>query len=181
MALANYSKTCTKNVGGCGLFYLLEVADLNVVTISNGEVTALTLKTAKTFKVIDNDLDTLIRSQEGAGSGNKFAYNHKIEAKFSKPSTALNTLRDAIVDASACGLIALTKDGNGTWWMTGYNATDGIERALRIKTDSDTTGGAPDDEAGSMCTISLECKSGYLDLPIKSTSTVAIGGITAAT
>lgn len=181
MALANYSKTCSKNVSGNGLFYLTEASNILTVTINSGEVTALTLATGKSFSVIDNDLDSLIRSQEGTGSGDKFSYVHKIEAKFSKLSTSLNTLRNAIADASPCGMVALVKDSNGTWWLVGYNATDGTERALKAKTDSDTSGAAPDDEAGGMATITLECKSGYLDLPVKSTSTVSVSGITATT
>jgi hypothetical protein len=181
MALATYTKSCSKNVAGNGLFYLTEASNINTVTISAGEVTALTLYTAKAFSVIDNDLDSLIRSQEGTGSGDKFSYMHKIEAKFSKLSTALNTLRNAIADASPCGMVAMVKDGNGTWWLVGYNAVDGVERALKAKTDSDTSGNAPDDEAGGMATITLECKSGYLDLPIKSTSTVTTAGVTAGT
>lgn len=177
MAIADYVKTCSKNVAGNSTLWLTEAENISSVTIVTGEITVITMKTGKEWQPYDNDLDSLIRSQEGSGNGNNISYTHKIEAKFSKLSPALNTARTALADASVCGILALVKDSNGVWWLVGYNPSDLTKRALKLMTDSDTSGGAPDDEEGGKASIVLESKSGYLDIPVKSTSTVAVGGI----
>ena len=180
MALANYTKSCLKNIAGNSLLYVTEASNVTTVTVSNGEVTALTMETSKTFKTVAMDIDTLQRTEEGKGFGTNIYYTHKIEATFSYLSTALRTFRNALADASPCGMIALVKDGNGTWWLVGYNEVDTTNRGLQLVQDNTTSGKKASEEAGGKASIILQSEDGYADLPVKSTSTVAVSGITAA-
>lgn len=175
-ALANYDKTCTRNIAGNSLLYINEAANISTVTVVSGEVTALT--TGSNFLTIDSDIDTLVRSQEGTGKKGNMTYLHKIEAVFSYLTAALNTFRDALVTASSCGIIALVKDSNGVWWLVGWNEVDEGNRGLELISDADTSGKESSEDGGGEAVISLQRASGYLDLPVKSTSTVAITGIT---
>jgi hypothetical protein len=99
---------------------------------------------------------------------------------FSKPSLALNTLRDSLANGSPCGILAIVTDGNGTSWLVGYNATDGSNRALYLATDSLNSGAAPADDGSQAITLALECNSGYLSLPFDATIGATISGGTAA-
>jgi len=173
MALANYAKACSKNTGGNSTFYIVESSKVASATVTAGEITALTLTTGSVFFTVDFDQDTLIRTQEGTGSGDKISYVHRIEAMFSQLTVALNTFRDSLADESACGLVAMVKDGNGTWWVVGYNETDLATRGLKMIQDNDTSGGAPADEDGGKASIILESNSGFLDLPVNGTVTTS--------
>ena len=169
MAIEKYAKTCAKNVSGNSLVCIAEVASITAVTVTTGEISAITGTTP--FKEVDADIDTILREQEGEGIGNgaNIKYTHRITMKFSKLSTGLNTLRDSLADASPCGMAVITLDGNGQAWLTGYSEADGLNRGLMLKGDSDKSGAAPADEDGSLADIILERDSGYLDFPFDST------------
>lgn len=178
MAIAVYTKACEKNVAGNSAVYLVEAADLATVTITAGEISALTMDTGKTFKKVGADLDGIKRTQAGVGNASNIAYTHRVEMFFAKPSTALNTLRDSLSAASPCGILAIVQDANGNSWLVGYNATDLVNRPLRLVQDDDDSGNTPTDEA-QRATVSLEGVNGYLDLPFDSTLKATISGGTA--
>ena len=179
MAIATYTKTCAKNVGGNSAVYLTEAANINAVTVTSGEISAITMDTGKTFHQVQHDLDGATHTQEGAGTKQNISYTHKVELKFQKPSVALNTLRDSLADGSACGMLAIVTDGNGTSWLVGWNQTDGINRALYLEADNMTSGAEPSEEDGQAVTITLTCVNGYLALPFDSTLGAEISGGTA--
>ena len=181
MAIASYSKACSKNVGGNSAVYLTEASNVTDVTVTAGEITAaITMATGKTFQEVEADLDSVIHTQEGTGTQQNIAYVHRVEMKFAKPSVSLNTLRDSLADASPCGIIAIVTDGNGVSWLVGYNATDGTNRALYLATDSLNSGAEPSEEDSQAITVALECQSGYLSLPFDSTIGATITGGSAA-
>jgi hypothetical protein len=177
MSLAGLTRVCAKNTAGNSLLWLIEASKISAVTIVADEVTVLTTTgTAADMQVYEVDQDTLVRIEEGKGNGSNISYIHAIEFTFSKPSAALRTALNALADASPCGMVAIMRDGNGVYWVIGWNALDLGSRGLRLVQDNFTSGLAPDDEAGSKSMIRLECKSGQKDLPVKSTSTVATAG-----
>jgi len=181
MAIAAYTKACSKNVGGNSAVYLTEAANLSSVTVVSGEITAaLSMSGTTTFKEVQADLDSVLHTQEGEGSQNNIAYTHRVEMRFAKPSVGLNTLRNALADASPCGVLAIVTDGNGRSWLVGYNETDGTNRALYLATDSLNSGQEPAEEDSQAITIALECQSGYLSLPFDSTIGATITGGSAA-
>jgi hypothetical protein len=183
MALANFTKSCAKNVPGESTLWLVESTSIASVTITTGEVTGLTFSGGGTFKTIAIDQDSLERMEEGKGtkSGN-IGYKHTIKFTVSLLGTALNVLREALEAASVCGLTCLIKDNNGTWWLVGYNAsttssTAITDRPLKLITNNSKSGLTPNDENSAMAEIVLEAENGYMALPVKSSATVAVGGI----
>lgn len=178
MAIANYSKTCAANRPGNSTLWITEKSNISSVTFSGGEVTAMTMTTSGTFKTVAIDQDTLERVEEGKGSktGN-ISYKHQIKFKLSKLATAMNTFRNALAEASICGMVGLIKDGNGTWWVVGYNESDLGERPLRLMTNNSKSGVTPQDEDAANAEIVLETDSGYPAYPVASGKTVAVTGI----
>lgn len=181
MAIAAYTKACTKNVGGNSAVYITEAANLTTVTVTTGEISAaLTMDTGKTFHEVQADLDSVVHTQEGAGNQSNISYTHRVEMKFAKPSVGLNTLRDSLADGSPCGLLAIVTDSNGVSWLVGYNETDGTNRALYLVADSLNSGAEPAEDDSQLITVALECQTGYLSLPFDSTIGATITGESAA-
>jgi hypothetical protein len=181
MAIAAYTKACSKNVGGNSACYVTEAANLTTVTVTSGEISAaLTMSGTETFHEVQADLDSVLHTQEGEGSQSNIAYTHRVEMKFAKPSVELNTLRNSLADASACGILAIVTDGNGKSWLVGYNETDGTNRALYLANDSLNSGAEPAEDDGQAITVALECQSGYLSLPFDATIGATITGGSAA-
>ena len=181
MAIAAYTKACSKNVGGNSAVYLAEASSLTSVTVAAGEISAaLTMGSGLTFHEVQADLDSVVHTQEGAGNQSNIAYTHRVEMKFAKPSAALNTLRNSLADGSPCGVLAIVTDGNGVSWLVGYNETDGTNRALYLVADSLNSGAEPAEEDGQAITVALECQTGYLSLPFDATIGATITGGTAA-
>lgn len=168
-AIAVFARTCGKNVTGNSAVYFTEKDNVSSVTVTAGEITALSMASLKFFHQADVDIDTLIRTQEGEGNANSIKYTHRVEMQFSNLDLALNSFRDALADASACGILAIATDGNGTSWLVGFNETDQFSRPLRLVQDSDSSGAELGEEDAGLTTIALECMSGYLDLPFDDT------------
>jgi hypothetical protein len=180
MAIVAYTKACEKNVGGNSAVYVTEAANVSSITVVSGEITAVTMVTGKTFQQIQADLDSIVRTEEGAGTRNNIAYTHKVEMVFSKPSKELNTLRDSLAAASACGILVIVTDGNGESWLVGYNETDLMNRPLYLLTDSGNSGKEPTEEGGQAVSVILQGTNGYLCLPFDATNAGTIKGGTAA-
>jgi len=175
MAIATFARTCAKNVAGNSQIWITEASNIASITITSGEAAAFTMDTGKKFLEHQPEIDSLIRTQEGAGIGTNIAYTHKVDMKFAKLATGVNTMRDALADASPCGMVAVIKDGNGTYWLVGWNATDLGNRGLELSQDNDTSGGALTDEEGGVNSIVLQTVSGYLDIPLSTAGVTSFG------
>lgn len=173
-AIAVYNKQCSKNVGGNSAVFLTEAGNIDTVTVTTGEISAITMNSTETFHEVEADLDGVLHTQEGTGTANNISYLHRVEMFFAKPSAALNVLRDSLAAASPCGILALVQDGNGNVWMVGYNDTDKAKRPLRLVQDSMNSGNAPSDEDSQRVTVGLEGSSGYLSLPLDSTLAASV-------
>jgi len=179
MALAVYTKACEKNVGGNSAVYVAEVANVVSVTETAGEISAITMDTGKFFHEIQADLDSVVHTQEGAGTRSNIAYTHRVEMRFAKPSADLNTLRNELAAASACGILAIVTDGNGISWLVGYNSVDKFSRPLYLETDSLNSGAEPSEEDVQAVTLALVGITGYVSLPFDATLGAGIVGGTA--
>lgn len=177
MAIATYTKACEKNVSGNARVFIAEAANVTSVTVTAGEVAAITAASA--FKESQADIDSVIRTEVAAGTRSNISYTHRVEMKFAKPSVELNIFRDSLTAASPCGMVAIVQDGNGECWLVGYNEADTTNRGLYVVTDDTNSGALPTDEDGNAVTIALETISGYLDLPFDATLTATIIGDTA--
>ena len=67
MAIAAYTKSCTKNVGGNSAVYLTEAANITTVTVTSGEISAaITMGSGLTFHEVQADLDNDIKEASQA-------------------------------------------------------------------------------------------------------------------
>ncbi len=178
MAIAVYTKVCAKNVSGNGRVFVTEAALVTSVTVTAGEIAAITASTA--FKESQAEIDSIIRTEVAAGTRRNISYVHRVEMKYAKPSTELNIFRDSLAASSPCGIAAIVQDSNGECWLIGYNESDGTSRGLYLITDDTGSGTAPTDEDGNVVTVGLETITGYLDLPFDDTLKATIIGDSAA-
>ncbi len=178
MAIATYTKVCEKNVAGNARVFISSAALVTSVTVTSGEITAITAATA--FKESQADIDSIIRTEVAAGTRSNISYTHRVEMKFQKPDLELNVFRDSLADASPCGMCVIVQDSNGECWLVGYNESDGTSRGVFLIQDDTNSGANPTEEDGNIVTLALETTSGYLDLPFDSTLTATILADTAA-
>jgi hypothetical protein len=188
--ISEYLKTCAKNVPGNRLtLYINQIRRANSLTVTGGEVTALTITrgtagipTGK-FRKIQADIDTIKFMNEGAG-GASYTETQTLEFKCAKKSTNLVKLKEELADSIPCGLMVIRVDNNGQAWLSGWQAADkgGKERPYsRLETSFDS-GAAPDEEDQAAETFRLIRKAGYDELPFAAALNSAIlRGATAAT
>lgn len=172
MAIAVYPKTCASNVPGNQSIFYDEVGSITSVTISSGEVTAVTMATG-TFSEFDADIDSVKMTMEGNG-GSSFFQNNKVEARFSKLTKELVTAKQSLVDAVTCGAVVIVLDGNGQAWLMGWNATELGTRPLKKITANFDSGMKPSDEDTAAYLITIEGESGVDPLPFESTPNATI-------
>lgn len=167
MTIAVFSKACSKNVSGNTRIFVAESANVSAITVTAGEISGIT--GAGAFKEIETDFDTILRTEEKIAGKLNHAYDVSVDMKFAKPNTALNTLRDSLGDASPCGMIALVRDGNGEWWLVGYNELDLLTRPLYLSQDNFTSGAELIDPEGNKASVKLVRNLADASLPLDST------------
>ena len=164
MAIANYSKVCAKNTPGNQDLFFTEVANISSVTISSGEITAVTMEATETFHQFKAEIDTIKMNFEGTGTSSYFQ-NNKIEALFAKLTKELVTAKTSLVDAVICGAVAIVLDGNSQAWLVGWNDSELGRRPLNKITANFDSGAKPSDEGTGAYTITLEGETGYDAVP----------------
>ena len=173
MAIANYNKVCSANRPGNQSLFFTEVGSIATVTISGGEVTAVTFESSATFHEFAAEIDTIKMTMEGTG-GSSYSQNNKIESLFSKLSKELVIAKQSLVDAVTCGAVAIVLDGNSQAWLVGWNDAEYGRRPLKKITANFDSGAKPDDEGTSAYTITLEGLTGFDPVPFDSTLNAAI-------
>ena len=175
MALGIFTRVCGKNVAGASKVFISEAASVTGVTVTTGEVSAVTGTTP--FKRIDAEQDSVEWDQKVDRIGNN---NTKVANKIGfdvvPPSKDTNILLNALIDGSPCGLLAIILDGNGKAWLVGYNTTDLKNRPLRVNSINPKTGKNVSDAAGQVVPVELGNECSGLALPFDSTLTAAITG-----
>jgi len=174
MALAGFTKSCSKNIAGNSTLYFTEASNISSITVVDDEVTVITMNTGEVFYEYEADTDSIIRMEEGTGTRSNISYTHTIEAKFQKNSADLRTMRSAISDASPCGIVAIVAGADGVKWLVGFNEIELGERALYLATDSFTSGATPAEEGGNVVSVTLQTISGYTALPLDSLVSVPV-------
>lgn len=121
--LTGVALDCGSNVGGLSVIYIAHTLDVDSVTISGGKVTAITMKSGKTFKSFKfrkgnaNYSTTGTRTDE---NGTLF-YSTTLEAKFNKMETAKRTEMTAVANGNT---YVIAKDMNGLYWLIGYSTLE---------------------------------------------------------
>lgn len=179
MALAKFARVCAKNISGCQAIYVAEQALITVITVTAGEISAVT--GALAFKEIECDVDSIDweTSSERVGLAG-IAYKNIIKFTITKMRTLVNTLRTALADGSPCGFLAIVTDGNAQNWLVGYSANDLKNRPLRLASESGKTGAALTEADGNVLAFTFQNECGGLALPFDVTLNPAINAGTAA-
>ena len=154
MALAGYTKVCGLQSGGMKTLYLVEVGDLTSFTLLAGEYTTATMTAAKVFKQYQFDQDSFDLKEDVSIENNSMKVAHSIEFYLAKMGTVGRNAVEEIALATACGMIAIAEDNNGTKWVLGYSENMKKTRPLELKTSAGTSGKKLTDANGY--TIKLE-------------------------
>ena len=178
MAIAKYSKTCGKNVPGNSRLFFVEAANISSITVTSNEISAVTMSDTAKFREFGADIDSIKFTIEGTGSAS-YSEVQKLEAKFSKKTTALITAKNSLLDAVACGVAVIRVDNNGSAWLSGYTVKDKNRRAYNKITTNFDTGAKPSDEGTAAYTITLEAEGFDDEISFDTTLTASIVGGTA--
>jgi len=178
MAIAKYSKTCGKNVPGNSRLFFVEAANISSITVTSNEISAVTMANTTKFREFGADIDSIKFTIEGTGSAS-YSEVQKLEAKFSKKTTALITAKNSLLDAVACGVAIIRVDNNANAWLSGYTFKDKNRRAYNKITTNFDTGAKPSDEGTAAYTITLEAEGFDDELPFDTTQNASIIGGTA--
>ena len=178
MAIAKYSKTCGKNVPGTSRLFFVEAANISSITVTSNEISAITMSDTTKFREFGADIDSIKFTIEGTGSAS-YSEVQKLEAKFSKKTTALITAKNSLLDAVACGVAIIRVDNNANAWLSGYTFKDKNRRAFNKITTNFDTGAKPSDEGTAAYTITLEAEGFDDELPFDTTQNPSIIGGTA--
>ena len=90
MAIANYTRTCGKNVPGNNKVYITEKDNISSITVTAGEVSAVTMATGLTFHELQADKSTVRRKQDETFNNGVLAITHSLELSFKGLSKDLN-------------------------------------------------------------------------------------------
>jgi len=178
MAIAKYSKTCGKNVPGNSRLFFTEAANIGSITVTSNDISAITMSGTTKFGEFGADIDSIKFTIEGTGSAS-YSEVQKLEAKFSKKTTALITAKNSLLDAVACGVAIIRVDNNGSAWLSGYTVKDKNRRAYNKITTNFDTGAKPSDEGTAAYTITLEAEGFDDELPFDTNLNASIIGVTA--
>ena len=178
MAIAKYSKTCGKNVPGNSRLFFVEAGNISSITVTSNEISVVTMSDTTKFREFGADIDSIKFTIEGTGSAS-YSEVQKLEAKFSKKTTALITAKNSLLDAVACGVAIIRVDNNAKAWLSGYTFNDRNRRAYNKITTNFDTGAKPSDEGTAAYTITLEAEGFDDELAFDTTLNTAIVGGTA--
>jgi hypothetical protein len=181
MALANYIKTCGKNVPGVRpQIFVAPAGTITALAETSNEISTLTAA-ANTFMRIQADVDSVQFTATGA-FGTTGAYEQSLITRFSVPSTELNVLVDELTAQIGCGFEIIYIDGNAKVWLTGASISTkegGARPWNKLETNLDT-GVLPTDQDVQADTITFKRMSGVRPVELDSTLTTAVLAGTAA-
>ena len=174
MALAPLIYTCAKNVSGLRKIFIAEKSVATALTITSGEISAVTGTTP--FQRVDIIQDSAKCEQKITKVGKN---NHKvdvlIEADVRPMAKDTNTFLQALMDGSPCGFFVLTQDENGKCFIYGHSSSDLRDRPLQLEAADYDSGQGLEAEAGNI-RIKISGTMTGLALPLDSTLTAAVLG-----
>jgi len=178
MSIANYTRDCAKNTPGNSKVLITEVGNIASITIdSSNNISDIVIdSTANQFHELQVKPNTIRRRQEVAGKGGVINVKHIIQMSFIGLSGDLNTLRESIHDALACGLTAIILDKTTTpkAWLIGWSKSNLGDDALDTIEAEDDSGISSSEEDMGQYNITISGESGYLDLMFDITQSSAI-------
>jgi hypothetical protein len=178
MAIGNYVKPCAKNISGNSKLFYAETPNITSITVTAGEVSAVTMSGGTTFHEFQADSESIQFTHSGVGS-TSYAMTQTLIAKFAKKTTTLITAVDSLVDALPCGVTAIRKDNNGQAFLSGWSENLLEEAAYKTIDNAYDSGTARADEDVQAYTVTLTANNDQDEIPFDSTLNAAIAAGTA--
>ena len=151
---AALSVPCAARSGGISEVYLVDKADVSTFTLVGGAYTAVTMIGGVTFKKFEFEDDTCEMKSDASRENGSVKMTHSLEFMVPKLTQTNRERLQELCDSSSCGIIAIVKDANATYWVMGYNEL--IRRALKMSSIAGTSGKAFTDLTGSTVTLMNE-------------------------
>lgn len=182
MSITAYVKSCDKIIAGNdNKVYLAPLDDVDSITATGGEVSAITMNATALFIPVEADLDTV--GFESSGTANRgFFSEQTLSMNFSNKSPELITLIEELRATAGCGIVAIRKNGNGDYFISGIAPVEemgGNRPYLSIETNFNSGASIEDSEEGNMYTVSLSRMSGTEEYILDSTLAASIDSGTA--
>lgn len=179
MAIANYIKTCAKNVPGNKYqMFVTEIANIVSITETSNEASGVTMTGGTaTFKKLNAEIDSIQYTSDGT-YGTAGGETQNLILKLGNRSTELEVFLASLKDAAACGFAVIWGDNNGKYWLMGASATakDGITRPVNKVQAAFDSGLLITDEGSSAYTVTLTKLGAYAPIEFNPTLTGEIIG-----
>lgn len=167
--LSDINMECGSNVGGVKVTAFRNAADIESVTVTDGVVTAITLKqdAATSAAIISFRPQTCAFSHEATidQAQGTFYYTVTLAMRLAKMNAAKRT---AIVALTHAATMALVKDNNGEVWLVGK------DEPLMASADAGSTGTAHSDP--NEYTPTLACMSELPPMTVNAAAVTAFLG-----
>lgn len=174
MAITKYSRVCGKNTpGNHDILFLAPKADIESFTITDGEVSAVTMVIGKKFKQIQADIDGVQFTSEGTGK-TSYRETQSLLMRFSKKTKTLIALKEELTEEIACGIVAIRVDANGQAFLSGYSVPEGLSRPYNEIESNFDSGREPSDDDVQMYTITIKRIGGYDEIPFNTATNATI-------
>jgi len=131
---------CEPRSGSVVELYFANKDDVTSFTYSGGKYTAVTMVAGKVFYKFEFEEFTAERREDGSRVNGSTLYKHAIEFLIPKPNSINRDAVQSLMDASCCGVICISKDGNGLKWVTGYSENFKTQMALKVQSDATKSG-----------------------------------------
>lgn len=129
--------------------YLANRDDVTSFTFAGGKYTTAVMNGGAVFFEFEFEQDTAERRENGVRENGSSKYTHEIEFFVPKLTSDNRDRLQELMDASACGVIAIAEDSNGLLWVVGYSEAFLKKRALKLQSDASLSGKAFTDLNGS--------------------------------
>jgi hypothetical protein len=155
MALtAGLNIACEARSGGVKTIWLANRDDITSFTLTGSLYSAVTMVGVAVFFKFEFEQDTAERRESVVRENGSIAATHEVEFFVPKMSQANRDAISEIIDGSACGVVAIVEDANGTMWVDGYSENYTLFRALKLTSDEALSGKALTDLNGDTVIIS---------------------------
>lgn len=157
--LSGIARDCSSSMGGITEVLLANVDDVTGVTVTENQISAITMAEGASFKQYHFRRNTgSLTSTINIDPANGVNYvSSDLVLLFSKMDTAKRIEMTAL---SLTELVGLVKDANGVWWYLGY------DEPLSASAGDGQTGTARGD--GNRYSITLQDNSKQLPYPVES-------------
>lgn len=153
---AGLAVPCEARAGGLVRLFLTNRDDVTSFTFAGGFYTNVVMNGGAVFFEFEFEIDTAERRENGVLENGSTKYTHEIEWFTPKLTTTNRNRLQEIMDASACGMIAIAEDANGIKWVVGYSEKFLKKRALKLQSDASLSGKAFTDLNGSTVIVLSE-------------------------